>query len=63
MTGLHGTPLTTSQEVECAAKALAGKQVHGTVSALGEQFGPVSADEEPQLVACAVAMRSGRQEP
>ena len=39
MTGLHRTPLTTSQKVECAAKALAGQQVHGTVSALGEQFG------------------------
>jgi hypothetical protein len=39
MSGLHRTPLTTSEKVECAAKALAGQQKHGTVSALSEQFG------------------------
>ena len=39
MTGLHGTPLTTSQKVECAAKALAGQDVHGSVSGLAERFG------------------------
>ena len=39
MTGLHRTPLTTSQKVECAALALAGQEVHGTVSELGRQFG------------------------
>lgn len=38
MTGLHRTPLTTSQKVQCAAMALAGQEVHGTISALGEQF-------------------------
>ena len=27
MTGLHRTPLTTSQKVECAALALAGQDV------------------------------------
>ena len=39
MTGLHRTPLTTSQKVECAALALAGQDVHGTLSGLAERFG------------------------
>jgi len=39
MTGLHRTPLTTTQKVECAAQALAGQGVHGTLSALSEEFG------------------------
>ena len=39
MSGLHRTPLTTSQKVKCAAKALAGQGVHGTMSALSEEFG------------------------
>ena len=39
MTGLHRTPLTTSQKVQCAAKALAGQEVHGTLSALSREFG------------------------
>ena len=39
MTGLHRTLLTTSQKVECAALALAGQDVHGTLSALVERFG------------------------
>ena len=38
MTGLHRTPLTTSQKVECAALALAGQEVHGTVSELSRRF-------------------------
>ena len=38
MTGLHRTPLTTSQKVECAALALAGQEAHGTVSELSRQF-------------------------
>ena len=39
MSGLHRTPLTTSQKVECAAQALAGQDVRGTLSALSEEFG------------------------
>ena len=39
MTGLHRTPLTTSQKVECAALALAGQDVHGSLSGLAERFG------------------------
>jgi hypothetical protein len=39
MTGLHRTPLTTSQKVECAAKTLAGQEVHGTISAVSCEFG------------------------
>lgn len=39
MTGLHRTTLTTSQKVQCAALALAGQEVHGTVSELGRRFG------------------------
>ena len=38
MTGLHRTALTTSQKVQCAARALAGQEVHGTVSELARQF-------------------------
>ena len=44
MTGLHRTPLTTSQKVECAAQALAGQEVHGTVSELSRRFGISSPD-------------------
>ena len=39
MTGLHRTPLTTSQKVECAAMALAGQEVHGTISEISREFG------------------------
>ena len=39
MTGLHRTPLTTSQKAQCAAKALAGQEVHGTISELSREFG------------------------
>ena len=39
MTGLHRTPLTTSQKMECAAKALAGQEAHGTITQLSRQFG------------------------
>ena len=39
MTGLHRTPLTTSQKTQCAAMALAGQEAHGTISALGREFG------------------------
>jgi hypothetical protein len=39
MTGLHRTPLTTSQKVDCAAQALAGQEAHGTLSELSRQFG------------------------
>ena len=39
MTGLHRTPLTTSQKTQCAAMALAGQEVHGTVSVLSREFG------------------------
>ena len=39
MTGLHRTPLTTSQKCECAAMVLAGQEAHGTISALSREFG------------------------
>ena len=39
MTGLHRTPLTTSQKVEFASVALAGQEVHGVVSELSREFG------------------------
>jgi len=39
MTGLHRTPLTTSQTTQCAAMALAGQEVHGTVSEVSRAFG------------------------
>ena len=38
MTGLHRTPLTASQKVKCAAMALAGQEVRGTISALSDEF-------------------------
>ena len=38
MSGLHRTPLTTSQKVKCAAQALAGQECHETVSALSREF-------------------------
>ena len=39
MTGLHRTPLTTSQKIECAARALAGQDEHGGKTALSETYG------------------------
>ncbi len=39
MTGLHRTPLTTSQKVECAVMAAAGQEVHGTISEVSREFG------------------------
>lgn len=39
MTGLHRTPLTTSQKMQCAAMALAGQEAHGTISVLSREFG------------------------
>jgi hypothetical protein len=39
MTGLHRTPLTTSQKTQCAALALAGQEVHGTISEVSREFG------------------------
>ncbi len=39
MTGLHRTPLTTSQKTQCAAIALAGQEVHGTISEISREFG------------------------
>ena len=39
MTGLHRTPLTTSQKTQCAAMALAGQEVHGTISEVSREFG------------------------
>ncbi len=39
MTGLHRTPLTTSQKTQCAAMALAGQEVHGTISEVSRAFG------------------------
>ena len=39
MTGLHRTPLTTSQKIECAAKALAGQVAHGTLTLVSREYG------------------------
>ena len=39
MTGLHRTALTTPQKIECAANVLARQGEHGSVTALGEEFG------------------------
>ena len=39
MTGLHRTPLTTSQKTQCAAMALANQEVHGTISEVSREFG------------------------
>ncbi len=39
MTGLHRTPLTTSQKIQCAAESLARQDEHGAKSALSREFG------------------------
>jgi len=39
MTGVHRTPLTTSQKTQCAAMALAGQEAHGTISEVSREFG------------------------
>lgn len=39
MTGLHRTPLTTSRKVECAVLAVAGQEIHGTISEISREFG------------------------
>jgi hypothetical protein len=37
MTGLHRTPLTTSQKIECVAKALAGREASGGIAGLSRE--------------------------
>lgn len=39
MTGLHRTPLTTPRKIECVAKALAGQDASGGISAVSREFG------------------------
>ncbi len=39
MTGLHRTPLTTSQKMECVGKALAGQAGCGGIAALSRDYG------------------------
>jgi len=39
MTGLHRTPLTTSEKIECAARSLAGQDEHGGKTGLSETYG------------------------
>jgi hypothetical protein len=39
MTGLHRTPLTTSQKLECVAKALAGQEDWGGIAGLSRSSG------------------------
>ena len=39
MTGLHRTPLTTSQKIECVAKALAGQEGCGGIAGLSRDYG------------------------
>ncbi len=39
MTGLHRTPLTTSQKIECVAKALAGPEDSGGIRGLSREYG------------------------
>lgn len=38
MTGLHRTPLTTSQKIECVAKALAGQEASGGIAGLSREY-------------------------
>lgn len=39
MTSLHRTPLTTSQKIECVAKALAGQEDWGGIAGLSREYG------------------------
>ena len=39
MTGLHRTPLTTSQKMQCAAMALAGQEAHSSISLCSRELG------------------------
>jgi hypothetical protein len=38
MTGLHRTPLTTSQKMEGVAKALAGQEASGGIAGLSREY-------------------------
>jgi hypothetical protein len=38
MTSLHCTPLTTSQKIECVAKALAGQEDCGGIAGLSRDY-------------------------
>jgi hypothetical protein len=42
MTSLHRTPLTTSQKIECVAKALAGPEDGGGIAGLSRGYGGVA---------------------
>src|SRR5919109_2891970 len=39
MTGLHRTPLTTSQKIECVAKALVGQEASSGIAGLSREYG------------------------
>ena len=38
MTGLHRTPLTTSQKIECVAKALVGQEASSGIAGLSREY-------------------------
>jgi hypothetical protein len=63
MTGLHRTPLTTSQKIECVAKALAGQEGCGGIAGLSRSSGVSRPTVYAAKVAALEVLREHFEEP
>jgi hypothetical protein len=63
MTGLHRTPLTTSQKIECVAKALAGQEASGGIAGLSRSSGVSRPTVYAAKVAALEVLREHFEEP
>ena len=63
MTGLHRTPLTTSQKIECVAKALAGQEEAGGMAGLSREYGVSRPTVYAAKVAASEVLREHFEEP
>jgi len=63
MTGLHRTPLTTSQKIECVAKALAGPEDCGGIAGLSRSSGISRPTVYAAKVAASEVLREHFEEP
>jgi hypothetical protein len=63
MTGLHRTPLTTSQKIERVAKALAGQEACGGIAGLSRSSGVSRPTVYAAKVAALEVLREHFEEP
>ena len=63
MTGLHRTPLTTSQKIECVAKALVGQEASGGIAGLSREYEVSRPTVYAAKVAASEVLREHFEEP